>query len=181
MNEYEQLKVRNFGLYSPMHQAIYKTIAELLRDKPANILEVGTGIGYGLQLLLSANCIKTYTGIEPNKDCCDYVNTIIKDDKIVIINESILDIGLEKYDFTLLIEVIEHMTKEDVIATLKKLNQLTINTMFMSTPKKETDEHGVFTEKEIRTMLRLTHWNFVEIEWQLPHTLYICQHENLFV
>ena len=54
MNEYEHMKERGGKGYAPMHQAMYKTIVELLRDKPANILEVGFGIGYGLELLMEA-------------------------------------------------------------------------------------------------------------------------------
>jgi len=183
MDEYEHLIAREGKNYSLMHQAIYKVIAEMLRNKPANILEVGSGIGYGIKVLLEANAIKSYEGIEVSDRCCRYINDTISNTDICIYNEDFFDIDLTKlklyntgYDFTLCIEVIEHIEKADsVLIMLEELRKLTKNVLFLSTPKAERDKHGKFTGEEMKNMLNEIFVHYVEIEWQLPHTLYICQ------
>jgi len=181
MDEYEHLIAREGKPYAPMHQAMYKTIAELLRDKPANILEIGSGIGYGIQVLLDANAINSYEGIEPTRECCDYIKRTINSPYVHMRNEDFFEIDLTtlnrtSYDFTLCIEVIEHLNNElEVLTLLDELHSRTDKALFLSTPKAETDEHGKFYGKEISEMLTFAGFKFVEIEWQLPHTLYICQ------
>jgi 2-polyprenyl-3-methyl-5-hydroxy-6-metoxy-1,4-benzoquinol methylase len=173
MSEYEQLKSRGFKDYSKPHQAMYKVICEMIRDHPADILEVGAGIGFGLKTLIQANCVKSYVGVEPDKKCFDYINSTIQDDRVTIINKDILDVVTNEYDFILCIEVIEHMKKKDVICMLKNLHPK--KALFLSTPKIEASPHGQFTGLEITEMLKNAGFYFIEIEWQLPHTLYICE------
>lgn len=187
MDEYEHLLSREGKQYAPMHRAMYKTIVELLRDKPAKIFEVGFGIGYGLKLLLNANCVESYMGIEIEKRPYMYVKQNVEDEKTTLLNQDFLTTDVTDYkkynfDFALCIEVIEHLKDEtEAITMLVKLNKFVYGTMFMSTPKKETDVHGKFTGKQIREMLTISGWKFVEIEWQFPHTLYICKNENILL
>lgn len=192
--EYEHLVSRQFKDYQPMHQALYKVIVELLRNKPANILEIGFGIGYGLHELLKANCINTYFGIEKDKDCFDYVrnyiptkywdsSTILLENNNWLTYDGVTFTTYCKYlfDFSLCIEVIEHLNnKEEVIQTINKISKYTKKYLFLSTPDKNTDPHGKFTKQEVKEIILNSGFKeVVSIEWQLPHTLFIATKEKI--
>lgn len=179
MTEYEHLVERKFQNYAPMHQAMYKVVVELLRDKPASILDIGFGIGYGLEQLLAANCISEYTGVESDKQSFEYVFNKFKKEKIFLCNYDWVKLPenlIRPHDFTLCIEVIEHIDQKNVKEFLAKLAEYTSKYLFLSTPDKNTDAHGLYTKEELRFWLGS--WGFtdiVDIEWQLPHTLFICK------
>lgn len=181
MSEYDHHISREGKPYQPMHRAMYKTIVELLRNRPASILEVGFGIGYGLDLLLKANCIDKYLGIENDEKSFKYVaDKMLGNEKIDLLFDNWINVNIpEKYnifDFTLCIEVIEHLPFSQLIRFLKKLQKYTRRTLFLSTQDKDIGSHGIYTKKEVITALEHSGFKkILDIEWQLPHTLFICK------
>lgn len=181
-DEYDQLLSRNFKDYSMRHQQLYKIIVELLKDKPALILEVGCGIGYGLELLYKNNCFNFYEGFEVSKKCCDYIEETlyyIKRKRInnIEFNEDYVDVlGIKMFDFSLCIEVIEHMENVNLVNFFKKMLSFTKVASFISTPDINTDKHGLYTKEEVQDALYKAGYNHViKIEWQIPHTLFIAE------
>ena len=65
--------------YSQGHRRIYSSFINLIGGSEtvtkAKILEVGTGIGYGLNLLLNDVELSSYVGIEPCTKCLDHVKS----------------------------------------------------------------------------------------------------------
>jgi len=179
MNEYKNLVARKFQAYSQPHCALYGVIAEMLSYHPARVLEVGFGIGYGIQQLIQKNCLKYYVGIEPDKENYDYVMHQSKMPNLDrLINSGWLeaDIGTEMFDFTLCIEVVEHTPKNLISQFVKKLHDHTKGVLFLSTPDINTNRHGIFTKAEIVEALKLSGFkDVVDIEWQIPFTLYMCK------
>ena len=171
-DEYDQMVARNFEPYSVQHRQLYHTIAQFLRGKPATILEIGTGIGYGLRLMLHNNCISAYLGIEPSEKCFKYINQIYD---VPLMNKGFMECEIkEKFDFTVCIEVIEHIDNINLIEWFRKMLEHTKEAAFVSTPDRLTDEHGFFTKEEVQeAMYEAGFKHVVKIEWQKPHTLFI--------
>jgi 2-polyprenyl-3-methyl-5-hydroxy-6-metoxy-1,4-benzoquinol methylase len=179
MSEYRNLVGRNFQPYSAPHRALYDVVADMLSYHPAKVLEVGFGIGYGIQQLVQKNCLSYYIGVEPDKDSFDYVEKKIK----IPCTHSIFNLGwletllaYHDFDFTLCIEVIEHLPSEMVVPFIEKLKRHTKGTLFLSTPDVHTNRHGKFTRSEVVNMLKTSGFkDVVDIEWQIPFTLFICK------
>lgn len=76
-DELSRLQKRGGKDYSEGHRRIYGSIITLIggteTPQKAKILEVGTGIGFGLNLMLNDVQIKNYVGIEPCSKCLDHV------------------------------------------------------------------------------------------------------------
>ena len=129
--------------YSPAHLSKYKVVAELINDKSSTILEVGSGMGYGIERLLKKKCIGKYLGIEVVGDCVKFLNQKFAShrDKISIIHDDWLNVsektvqkyfGKDQVDFSLCIEVIEH-NKRDLSVYynfLSKIANLTKRALF---------------------------------------------------
>ncbi len=165
-NEYKKMKKRNGRPYSDAHQSKYRVISELLKDRPANILEIGPGTGWGLKRLLKKNCVKKYLGIDAVEDCVNYLKKnfksnsdvkIIHKDWIDFPNEKIKEYFSEdKIDFVLCIEVIEHnpYDLDRYLVFLKKAHALTKQAFFYSTPNGAADRHGKLTNDESMKLLK---------------------------
>lgn len=76
-DEYNRLKKRNFADYSMGHRRMYQGAIMLIGGgetvREANVLEVGTGIGWGLSKMLDDLSINTYVGVEPCSSCLKHV------------------------------------------------------------------------------------------------------------
>ena len=171
-DEYDQLVSRDFGLYSRQHRQIYEIIVGILGAKPADVLEIGTGIGYGLKRFLQEKCIKSYLGIEPSKKCFTYLSQIFD---VPIMNKEFMDCTIkEAFDFTVCIEVLEHIIDIDLLAWCKKIREHTKIATFISTPDATVDSHGTLTKEQVREALYEAGFkNVVSIEWQKPHLFFI--------
>ncbi|MEK0371282.1 MAG: class I SAM-dependent methyltransferase, partial [Nitrosopumilus sp.] len=146
--------------YSDAHRSKYRVIAELLKDRPANILEIGPGTGWGLKKLLKKNCIKKYLGIDAVTDCVNFLNKQFGSySNIKIKNKDWIDYPVkkikeyfseDKVDFVLCIEVIEHNPYNllEYLKFLKKIHRVTKRNLFYSTPNKEADNHGKLSHSE---------------------------------
>jgi len=185
MNEVQKLKERHYQPYTEGHRRMYTTIAELLGNRPAKILEVGFGIGYGLDLLVRLNCVKKYLGVEKDKDCFDYVRSWRmghrQSERIKLIHADWFTMNVDEIDwlgggadFSLCIEVIEHMEKIQALAMLTRILPQTKHALFLSTPNSTTQEHGRLSTEEVRELV----WNagfrsVAHVEWQWT-TLFVC-------
>ncbi len=160
---------------------MYTTVAEMLSDRPAKILEVGFGIGYGLKTLINAKCLQRYLGVEIEKDCCEFVEPLSKDHDLTIINGNWLTIDDSqikswgrKADFSLCIEVIEHIASFNRQRFVARLLEHTDKALFLSTPNINTNGHGVMTAEETKLLILGAGFkSVVYIEWQWT-TLFIC-------
>ncbi len=187
-NEYEKYLKRKGRPYSDAHRSKYRVIAELLKDKPANILEIGPGVGWGLRKLLKKNCIKKYLGIEAVKDCVNFLNkqfksSLKKNVKIIYkdwLSSSEKEIkeyfSEDKIDFVLCIEVIEHNVYDlsEYLKFLKKIHKITKRNLFYSTPNREADNHGKLTHNESIELLTKVGFKSIGVVMWRGTPLYIC-------
>lgn len=180
-DEYDRLKKRKFKPYSKQHQQMYRIIVELLRGTPVKILEVGYGIGYGLDRFVDCGAINKYIGFEESRKCHAYVSSKHPDDRIEFycgdfasLDASVLQ-GFA--DVTICIEVIEHV-ESDLKNFIKNLREVTApgGVLFLSHPSIEVESHGRFTNTQVARMLRDV--GFGNVVWhsnQKPHTLFMAQ------
>jgi SAM-dependent methyltransferase len=182
--EAQELQKRNGKAYSLGHQRMYLAPIELLKGKPdLKILEVGTGIGYGLSNLLSAGFVSHYYGVEPDKDSFQVAQaaasqfdsrrlTLFNRDWLSLIREEVAAIPVCDYAFC--IEVIEHIPAADVPEFLAALRAHTRRGLFLSTPDAKTSKHGVATREEWARVLRLAGFQVASINRQWT-TLFVCE------
>lgn len=156
MSEYQKLKERGFQNYSLGHRAMYHAPIEMLQNTKTKILDVGFGVGYGLDLMIQKNCFSSYVGFEPDKDSFDYVcNRHGNDPRITLINSG-LDVKPIKnniFDATFCIEVIEHVQYDFARNFIGTVFAHTSNILFLSTPDVNKNSHGKFTHNEICNLI----------------------------
>lgn len=210
-DEFSRLKKRGGADYSEGHRRIYLTIITLLGGqdtlRKAVVLEVGAGIGWGLQQMLRDMQVEKYVGFEPCVRCIEHIeNLVIKPWKrkqlelkqrlspkkqvafhlpsIQLFGEyftSIEDAKVAnalsgKADFTICIEVAEHVDPSIRLDFLRKLRKHTNLALFLSTPNKSTrPKDGALHDYQWLELIRLAGFpNVVSIEWQWT-TLFVCQ------
>lgn len=176
MNEVQLHRKREGKEYSLGHRAMYESAIALLQDKPAKILEVGFGIGWGLDKMLKANCVDEYLGVEPCKESFDFVTQYLETNpnpKVTLEHAcwtDLMESRIEKdfiADFSFCIEVLEHIPGHEHYAFLKKLAKFTDKALFLSTPNKKTSSHGLVAPDQCADFLKLAGFKSVTwIEWQ---------------
>lgn len=183
-NEYKKYLGRNGRPYSDAHRGKYRVISELLKGKPANILEIGVGIGWGLERLLNKNCIKKYYGVEVTKDCISFLDKKLKSydkNKFTIVNDDWLNISKkevkkyfsgEKVDFSICIEVIEHNPPAAYLEFVKKIHVLTKEVLFLSTPS--GGKHSKLSIEECTNLLKEAGFQSVIVFTRNGTPFYIC-------
>lgn len=176
--EFEQLQARHERPYSSGHQKMYSGAVEILSGsdlKPVSILEVGTGIGFGLGLMLAAGIVKDYTGVEPDPACCDYLTSEYgQRSEVTIINKGWLEAAMETtFDYSFCIEVIEQVPAEQVPRFLAKLRRHTVKTLFLSAPDAITSAVGVAPTEEWKRVIRMAGFDVATIRRQWT-TLFVC-------
>lgn len=165
--------------YSLGHRAMYHTVAELLRGKPASILEVGFGIGYGLEQLLKARCVGYYEGTEPDRKSYGYVTKKFGETENTEFHNRPWPFqpnGTD-FDFAICMEVLEHVPEEqlqDFVMGIR-LSLKPGGTFFASTPNSDTHGHGALNPEQWREVFRGAGFEHVTaVEWQWT-TLYVAQ------
>lgn len=169
--------------YSVGHKRMYLAAIELLKGNPCTVLEVGFGIGYGLELMLKAMSLSRYVGVEPCQDSFKYVNDQITTGDLLKFAKTITTVELiqqhwseanvEPADYSFCIEVIEHVPEAALPLFLWKLRQKTLKNLFLSTPDSTRSKHGVKTQAEWIEMLRRHGFNAVAVSHQWT-TLFVC-------
>lgn len=195
--EYDRLVKRKFKPYSLGHQRMYtKAIERIHAELPrtevaearARIFEAGFGIGFGLQKMVEAGIVESYTGCEPNRASYDYTAGIVAGlkplERIHIYNESFGQVladrmaehGFEQYPFdeAFCIEVIEHVPMDQHLEFLIALRQMAPRLWF-SSPDKTKSREGVRTIKEWTTLLKQARFEKVDVDVSEWTYLYECR------
>jgi 2-polyprenyl-3-methyl-5-hydroxy-6-metoxy-1,4-benzoquinol methylase len=179
-NEFAALKRRGFRDYSLGHRRMYNCPITLLRSQGRrySILDVGFGIGYGLQEMLNADVIGEYTGIEPVSDSFQYTSQKFGHlANVRLINQGWLEVPdreLTPADYVFCIEVVEHLPDDMVLPFLAKLARFTKRNLFLSTPDRERSAHGTRTTAEWRAALTEAGFTAVDVGEQWT-TLFVCR------
>lgn len=133
---------------------MYLTPIALLAGKKRNILDVGFGIGWGLDQMVKKKIVGNYVGFEPNADSFAYTFKRHGDQPNVELIKGPFK-RTAKIDHVLCIEVIEHVPMDGHSAFLADLRASTGTTLWLSTPdvRKHPGE-GVRTCENWRGMLQ---------------------------
>ena len=89
---------------------MYTGPAELLADGRSEILEVGFGIGFGLEVLTRKNCFRRYVGVEIDGACYDYVRSLPVGQRpdVTLLCGDFRELALDdQFDYAFCIEVID--------------------------------------------------------------------------
>lgn len=188
LNEYQALVKRNFGPYSSGHRLMYDIPISMLKNSDCqnkySILDVGVGIGYGLEQMLRAGIVGVYVGFEPDECTYKYVapRSELRYDytaDVRIINKQYPQITREYaplgFDFSFCIEVLEHIPLVEMSEFLSSLCTNTVHTLFLSTPNVAKNSHGVLSPSETRSLLNEAGFDQVTIMDKQWTDLYICQ------
>lgn len=179
-NEFVALKERDGKPYSLGHQKMYLSMAEVITGNgECSVLDVGCGIGYGIEVLLEKGHKGTITAIDPEIDCINY----LRREKfshlpkgLSIEHGGLLDEGFVsgEFDFVFCIEVVEHLNPSEVSAFFTKLRKHTKKNLFLSTPDSRRYGHGALPAYEWERILSDSGFKTVKIEQQWT-TLFICE------
>ena len=168
-NETGKAEHRKFRPYKKGHQAIYYTVGSFLFHKKADILDIGSGIGVGYEILRE----HYYRGVDPDIRCIDYCSE--KYPHAYWAHSDWLNFKVKKpADFALCVEVIEHIDGKDWIQFLRKIRNNTKLGLFLSTPNPERSSHGCISSEDMKEILNLSGFNTVALEWHWT-TLYVCE------
>ncbi len=155
-------KMRGGRDYSAGHQAMYRIIVEALRGRPQSILEVGFGVGFGLQLLREARCIETYFGCDPSVPCFEHVraqpwgaSARLYCGEWLSVPDMEIDSALgHQAAYSLCLEVIEHVHPLERLRFLKRIRCRTSETSFFSTPCLSESSHGALRTDQWVELMR---------------------------
>jgi 2-polyprenyl-3-methyl-5-hydroxy-6-metoxy-1,4-benzoquinol methylase len=176
-NEYKALLNRNGTNYSDGHQRMYTTPINILAGVPdkIDVLDVGAGIGFGLQKMLEAKIIKNYLGVEPCLDSFNYLKKTFQMPNVQFCQTPWLNTP-ETFvaDYTFCIEVVEHLDEKDVLPFLRKLKRQTKINLFLSTPNSITNNHGAASIKTWKHRLKSAGFDAASIQRQWT-TLFIAE------
>lgn len=180
--EYRALLRRNMEPYSFGHRIMYDVPLTLMtRNERAkerfSILEVGFGIGWGLDRMIDLNVIDHYHGMEPDLESFDYVQKRHgKNNRLTLVNEKFVGIAGKTFDHVFCIEVIEHIPAIAHLAILNEIRASTHGTLWLSTPdKNRCPEHGVRDRNEWQQLLEMAAFDCVTHHTEQWTDLYICQ------
>jgi len=171
---------RGYKDYSLGHQKMYTGPVELLTNEKQRfrVLDVGTGIGFGLRRMVDANVLESYVGIEANRETFDYVSGLPWPAHVKIHFGSWLDLpddALEPADYGFCIEVIEHIEEPLVAPFLAKLRRNVKRNLFLSTPDIRETTHGTATADEWRVRIKAAGFSEVAIVGSQWTTLFVCE------
>jgi len=133
--------------YSAPHRWLYEQVTR--RVKGRRVLEVGAGIGDGVERLLAAGC--QVTAIEPHAPTCEHLAARFP-------NVDVRSVGLLEYDGpaveeAVCLEVVEHLAAVEVHPFLRRLREL-CGRVWLSSPDRREHTHGRRTPYEWCLALR---------------------------
>lgn len=189
-HEYDRLVGRKFKPYSVGHQRMYtKAIAHIVEDiyrttDKVSVFEAGFGIGFGIQKMVEAGILKSYTGCEPNRASYEYTAGLIAGlrplQHVRLYHDSFdqsMATGLTshgQFNECFCIEVIEHVPMEQHLEFLIALRQMAPRLWF-SSPCKTKSKEGVRSLKEWTTLLRQARFETVDVDASEWTYLYECR------
>lgn len=182
-NEFRALQRRGFKDYSVGHRRMYTSPISLIqtKNKRYRILDVGCGIGFGLQQMLKADVVESYVGVEPVQESFEYIREQFgKLPNVRLLNQDWLQVraeSLEPADYVFCIEVVEHLAPQMVLPFLKRLALFTKKNLFLSTPDRTFSKHGTRSTEEWQASLAQVGLNSVAVGSQWT-TLFICERKK---
>ncbi len=145
-----------------------------MRGTKQNILDVGFGIGWGLDQMVEADVIEKYVGFEPNFEAFNHVRKKYKGKTgIKLRRETFFGCG-EQFRHVFCIEVIDHVAKELHPEFVGALREACEGTLWLSTPDASVERRGVVSREEMIDNLK-THFSRVTVHDEQWTTLYIAQ------
>lgn len=179
-NEYQNLLKRNGAPYSRGHQIQYLAPIQMMEGGKWDVLEIGFGIGYGLEEMAKAGVLNLWYGVEPCNDSFQHVWNKFNDRPAFALAmekrpwSECVKTTSEVFHFAFCIEVIEHIPMDEHVSFLSSIVPFVRKNLFLSTPDKSKNSHGVRTEKEWLDVLDQAGWRAVA--WATCWTTgYICQ------
>ena len=149
---------------------MYFAACKLLERRPRNILDVGSGMGYGYKWLRQHRAVKSYTGVEPNPDCIRWCRKEYPE--ATWIDGVVPGISfLQPFEYVFCIEVLEHVEKEQDVCPvdfIREIAGLARRNVFLSTPNRKTSSHGRYTPDEVVDFCRraeIDNVAYVEEQW----------------
>lgn len=183
--EYQALLKRNYQPYSIGHRRMYLAPMMLLLDKKHDILDVGFGIGWGLDEMMKAQLINRYVGYEPDRESYEYVaQRYGKTKNVKLLNapfdeDAAVEVeGMFDPAHVFCIEVIEHVPMDGHDDFLRLLWRTTVRkgaTLWLSTPESDRFSHGVRTKDDWNERIHRAGYQNVTIHREQWTTLYIAQ------
>lgn len=155
---------------------MYEVPIRLLSGKQWSIREAGFGIGWGLDRMVEAKIIRTYSGCEPCADSFNYVKQNRGGRPNVFLSPEPFRRDGAVYDHVFCIEVIEHVPLDGHARFLEDLRASTGRTLWMSTPdvRKHRSE-GVRTCDEWKALLHAAGFRDVTVHTEQWTVLFIAQ------
>jgi 2-polyprenyl-3-methyl-5-hydroxy-6-metoxy-1,4-benzoquinol methylase len=180
MSEYSELLRRNYGIYSLGHRLMYQVPLLLMMRSDAapqrfSILDVGFGIGWGLEQMIEADVIERYRGFEPDQDSFEYVrNRHGKNSRLTLLNAEFS--AADEFDHVFCIEVAEHVAPPALKKFLAGLRRSTRGTLWFSTPDSvRVPQHGALPAEQWSKLLRAAGFRSVTHHAEQWTDLYCCQ------
>jgi 2-polyprenyl-3-methyl-5-hydroxy-6-metoxy-1,4-benzoquinol methylase len=153
-NEYENMMQRRGQDYSLGHRIMYETPVRLLTGHKRNILDVGFGIGWGLDQMVKADIISSYVGYEPCLASFNYVKGRYRDRGNVALKHAPFAAHGVKYDHVFCIEVAEHVPMDGHAKFIEGLRESTGGTLWFSSPDvRRHRSEGVRTPDDWKRLL----------------------------
>lgn len=152
---------------------MYEAGLVLLDESTASVLDIGSGIGWGLRRARELGFKGEWTGIEPCRESFDYLRSQYPDEDWHHCGLMDSPVGLADYVFC--IEVIEHLDRADLMPFLIKLRSLCRKGAWISTPEADRHPHGTLTRVEVIKALKSAGFENVVVNAEQWTTLYICQ------
>lgn len=166
--EFDRLKERGFGPYSLGHRRMYEKAIATMRSvgpTPARVLEAGFGIGYGLGEMDKAGILAAYVGYEPNRASFIYTKAKYQHgDNMLLLNVPFLPNLDPLFDFTVCIEVIEHVPTEDHLTFLTGLRTMAPVLCFSTPDITRQPREGVRTAGEWLDLLARAGFGYVRMD-----------------
>lgn len=153
-SELTLLKKRRGRDYSYGHQKMYTGPIQLLSRKPTDVLDVGSGIGWGLDQMLAEGVVQRYVGLEPDRLSFEYTQSKFESNHRVEFHNTDLQSWEDDRVFShvFCIEVIEHL--DDRLSFLRELARRTVRNLFLSTPDNRKSSHGDTSPVELVPLIQ---------------------------
>lgn len=137
-------------------------------DEDCKILDVGFGLGYGLNIL--AIKAKEVSGVDVDKKVYDYCQETVVGRNPRLISLEIYDgynlpFSDESFDIVTCVDVIEHV--EDYNRLIKEMLRISKKGIFLSTPNRRSENTN--RDGSPKNYWHLREWNFEEFDEIISH------------
>lgn len=151
--ELDYYLLREGGAYSKWHQRIYNAAISLINSESSSVLDVGCGMGFGLQKMREAGMKGHWSGIDFETPTSIIDGDELKRSSLMVGSfESVSD-QFEPHDHVWCIEVLEHLVG-DPTHFLSEIRRLTKKSAIISTPDSSKNDHGTKTSDEWAALIR---------------------------